>query len=595
MCGICGEFRFDNIKISNVRSNRMMRAIASRGPDHTGEFRAKNIFLGHKRLSVIDTSSKSNQPLEDDNLIIVFNGVIFNYRELKDILINKGYSFFSKGDTEVILKSYLHYGEDVVNHLDGVFSFSIYDKNKNELFCARDRLGIKPFYYTYNQNSFIFSSNTKALLEDKEEVSINKKSLHYQFTLHSVIPAPDTIIADINKLEPGTFIKINAKGEKTEKSYYSFNHIKLNNEISEQEILEETETLLLRAIEKRFYTADVDVGVLLSGGLDSSLIVAMASKLNLSNINTFSIGFPTIGEELGDEFHYSDMIASKFNTNHHKYNISQEELFNSLDNVIRAMPEPMFSQDSAAFYLLAKEVSLKQKVVLSGQGADELFGGYFWYKKMYETKGSEIDKFKRHYFDREHKDYCDMINKTFISEDYTESLIKKLYEYQRKDISFLDKTLRIDLSTLITDDPVKRVDSMTMSNGLETRVPFLDRDLVEFILSIPSLNKLENNGKYYLKKIAEKYLDKELIYRDKFYFPVPPLKMLHGQFYDYVKMILRSTSCKKRNIYNYKYIERILKNPNGHFTNLNGNTLWHLGLLERWFQLNIDSQKTHLT
>ena len=208
---------------------------------------------------------------------------------------------------------------------------------------------------------------------------------------------------------------------------------------------------------------------------------------------------------------------------------------------------------------------------------------------MYETKGSEIDKFKQHYFDREHKDYCDMINKPFISEDYTELLIKKLYEHQRKDINFLDKTLRIDLSTLITDDPVKRVDSMTMSNGLETRVPFLDRDLVEFILSIPSLNKLENDGKYYLKKIAEKYLDKELIYRDKFYFPVPPLKMLHGQFYDYVKMTLRSTSCKKRNIYNYKYIERILKNPNGHFTNLNGNTLWHLGLLERWFQLNIDS------
>ena len=158
-----------------------------------------------------------------------------------------------------------------------------------------------------------------------------------------------------------------------------------------------------------------------------------------------------------------------------------------------------------------------------------------------------------------------------------------------KDLSFLDKTFRLDLSTLIIDDPVKRVDSMTMANGLETRVPFLDRDLVEFILSIPSYKKIENKGKYYLKKVAEKYLDKELIYRDKFYFPVPPLKIIKGQFYDYIKSILTSNACKERGLYNYEYLENILANPNENFTKLNGNTLWHLGLLERWLQLNVDS------
>ena len=207
---------------------------------------------------------------------------------------------------------------------------------------------------------------------------------------------------------------------------------------------------------------------------------------------------------------------------------------------------------------------------------------------MDQTKGSSVEKFTQHYFDREHDDYCKMINKSFINADYSLPLIEKLYDDQRNDISFLDKTLRIDLSTLIIDDPVKRVDSMTMSHGLETRVPFLDRDLVEFVLSIPSLTKLKNNGKYYLKKIAEKYLDDELIYRDKFYFPVPPLKIIQGQFYTYIKSILLSNSCKRRGLYNSNYIEKLLSNPNSYFTRLNGNTLWHLGLLERWFQLNVD-------
>ena len=589
MCGICGELRFNNTEITNVRIQEMLESIASRGPDNTGQYKDDNIFLGHKRLSVIDISSKSNQPMEENNLVIVFNGVIFNYKELRNFLIKEGYKFSSDGDTEVILKCYEHYGEKLVHHLDGVFSFSIYDKQKNELFCARDRLGIKPFYYNYTQDIFSFSSNTKSLLKNEEDISLDKASLHHQFTLHSVVPAPNTIISDIHKLEPGSYMKINSKGQISKHQYYSFNNIGLNTRISEKEIINETEKLLLKAIEKRFYTADVDVGVLLSGGLDSSLIVAMAAKLDLSKVNTFSIGFPTLENEEGNEFYYSDKVSSRFKTNHHKYNISQKKLFESLDDVIKVMPEPMFSQDSAAFYLLAKEVSRKQKVVLSGQGADELFGGYFWYKKMHDAHGSDIERFKQYYFDREHKNYCDILNKSFVSEDYTSALIHDLYENQPKDISFLDKTLRLDLSTLIIDDPVKRVDSMTMANGLETRVPFLDRDLVEFILSIPSYKKIENKGKYYLKKVAEKYLDKELIYRDKFYFPVPPLKIIQGQFYNYIKSILTSTACKERCLYNYEYLENILANPNENFTKLNGNTLWHLGLLERWLQLNVDS------
>jgi asparagine synthase (glutamine-hydrolysing) len=525
---------------------------------------------------------------EKSKKAIVFNGVIYNYKEIRELLLKKGYIFSSDGDTEVILKSYDYYGEDCVKYLDGVFSFCIYDPNTKELFLARDRLGIKPLYYKLDSKYFAFASNTKALI-GRNDSEINHESLHYQFTLHSVVPAPNTILQNVHKLEPGHSVKVMPNGKILKNKYYTLDDIKINHNIKENEIIEESERLLMSAIKKRFYTADVDVGVLLSGGLDSSLIVAMAAKSKLSKINTFSIGFPTINDEVGNEFYYSDMVSKQFNTNHYKYNISQDHLIESLDNVIQEMPEPMFSQDSSAFYLLAKEVSKNQKVVLSGQGADELFGGYFWYEKMNDTKGSDPERFIQHYFDRDQKDYSKTIKEKYVSNNYSQELIESLFQKQREDIGYIDKVLRIDLSTLIIDDPVKRIDSMTMAHGLETRVPFLDINLVEFLSSIPSVEKLKNNGKYYLKKIAEKYLSKDLIYREKFYFPVPPLKILEGKFLDYVKGILLSKSCIERGLYNREHISALLLNPNSYFTKLNGNKLWHLALLERWFQLNIDA------
>jgi asparagine synthase (glutamine-hydrolysing) len=590
MCGICGEIRFKDTRVDESKMRHMMKSIAKRGPDHSDEYQHNNVYLGHRRLSIIDISSKSHQPMVDEKSkkAIVFNGVIYNYKEIRELLLKKGYIFSSDGDTEVILKSYDYYGEDCVKYLDGVFSFCIYDPNTKELFLARDRLGIKPLYYKLDSKYFAFASNTKALI-GRNDSEINHESLHYQFTLHSVVPAPNTILQNVHKLEPGHSVKVMPNGKILKNKYYTLDDIKINHNIKENEIIEESERLLMSAIKKRFYTADVDVGVLLSGGLDSSLIVAMAAKSKLSKINTFSIGFPTINDEVGNEFYYSDMVSKQFNTNHYKYNISQDHLIESLDNVIQEMPEPMFSQDSSAFYLLAKEVSKNQKVVLSGQGADELFGGYFWYEKMNDTKGSDPERFIQHYFDRDQKDYSKTIKEKYVSNNYSQELIESLFQKQREDIGYIDKVLRIDLSTLIIDDPVKRIDSMTMAHGLETRVPFLDINLVEFLSSIPSVEKLKNNGKYYLKKIAEKYLSKDLIYREKFYFPVPPLKILEGKFLDYVKGILLSKSCIERGLYNREHISALLLNPNSYFTKLNGNKLWHLALLERWFQLNIDA------
>ena len=590
MCGICGEIRFNDTRVDESKMRHMMESIAKRGPDHSDEYQHNNVYLGHHRLSVIDVSNKSHQPMVDEKSkkAIVFNGVIYNYKEIRGLLVKKGYNFSSDGDTEVILKSHDYYGDDCVKYLDGVFSFCIYDLNTKKLFLARDRLGIKPLYYKLDNKHFSFASNTKALI-GRNDNEINHESLHHQFTLHSVVPAPNTILKNIYKLEPGHSVTVSSNGKVLKTKYYALDDIEINYNIKENEIIEESERLLMNAIEKRFYTADVDVGVLLSGGLDSSLIVAMAAKSKLSKINTFSIGFPTINDEVGDEFYYSDIVSKQFNTNHYKYNINQDHLMESLDDVIREMPEPMFSQDSSAFYLLAKEVSKHQKVVLSGQGADELFGGYFWYEKMNDTKGSDSERFIEHYFDRDHKDYSKTIKEKYVSNNYSQELIESLFQQQRDDISYIDKVLRIDLSTLIIDDPVKRIDSMTMAHGLETRVPFLDINLVEFLSSIPSVEKLKNNGKYYLKKIAEKYLSKDLIYREKFYFPVPPLKILEGKFLDYVKTILLSKSCLERGLYDNKHMNTLLLNPNSHFTKLNGNKLWHLALLERWFQLNVDA------
>ena len=589
MCGICGEIRFDKSSISNITAKSMINAISRRGPDYEDSFFDEGVFLGHRRLSVIDISHKSHQPMVDNNLklAIVFNGVIYNYKELRNKLKKLGYSFFSDGDTEVILKSYHHYGSDCVKHFDGVFAFCIYDIKLKTFFLSRDRLGIKPLYYKSTKNDFSFSSNTKALINN-EQHKINKASLHYQFTLHSVIPSPNTILENIKKLEPGHSMIVDFKGNIKKEKYYSFESLKINYEISEGEALEEIERLLVESIKKRLLTSDVPVGVLLSGGLDSSLIVAIAAKNNLLDINTFSVGFPSIGSEQGDEFYYSDKVSKQFNTNHHKYALDEFNLYSSLDNVISMMPEPMVSQDSAAFFLLAKKVSQVQKVVLSGQGADELFGGYFWYKQMNDSRGSNYKRFSDSYFDRNHDDFCKTITKLYQTKDHSMQLMNKLFDEQDDELDFLDKVLRIDISTLIIDDPVKRIDSMTMAWGLETRVPFLDIKLVEFMLTLKSSEKIKHEGKYHLKKIAEKYLTDELINREKYYFPVPPIKILQDKFYEYVKNILLSPQCKSRGLFNNDNIQMLLNNPNKYFTKLNGNKLWHLALLERWLQMNVD-------
>ena len=587
MCGICGEFKFTKKSFDTVKLDNLMSSISMRGRDSSGTYLDNDIFLGHHRLAIIDTTDKSNQPMQVGKYVIVFNGVIFNYQLIKKNLERKGHAFKSSGDTEVIIRSYIEYGSECVKHLDGVFAFCIYDIDKKSIFLARDRIGIKPLYYYKDNDQISFSSHMKGIIKNMKTKEIDPIALNYQFTLHSVVPAPHTIIKNIKKLEPGCTLSISKTGKAIKQKYFDINDIQLAN-YSDDEIGENISSLLSLAIKKRINVADVPVGILLSGGLDSSLITAI-SKGYKNKINTYSIGFESINNEEGNEFHYSDMIASDFGTLHEKYKISDFDLLNNIDEVILSMSEPMFSQDSSAFYLLARNVSNSTKVVMSGQGADEVFGGYFWYKKIMAEKNHDvINTLSKYYFDRSYDNYKEIINKNLVEDNYVFNELKSMLDQMDPDLTTLDKVLRLELSTFIIDDPVKRVDNMTMSHSLEARVPYLDIDLISFMLSVKSEKKIAHGEKCLLKQVSEKYLNNEIINREKFYFPVPPLKIIKNKFYDYCKGILGSEAAAQRNLFNEKYINTLLDNPNKYFTKLNGNELWHFTLLERWLQLNID-------
>ncbi|MGD8559597.1 MAG: N-acetylglutaminylglutamine amidotransferase [Gammaproteobacteria bacterium] len=593
MCGICGELRFDNQSPVIETVHRMMDKMAYRGPDSFGDYQDGPLAFGHRRLAIIDLSERANQPMVDAklDLSIVFNGTIYNYPQLREQLVGKGYSFFSHGDTEVILKAYAQWGEDCVKHLHGMFAFAIWDRKRQCLFLARDRLGIKPLYYSqHNNNSdthFRFASNSQALLAAGDvDTTIDPVALHHQFTLHAVVPAPRTIFNGIRKLPPGHSMTVHSNGQMDTRRYWELTSRRPDQPRSEAEWIEAIHDKLRLAVERRKVIADVPVGVLLSGGLDSSLLVGLLAEANVSDLRTFSIGFEDIGEEKGSEFEYSDQVVERFNTQHQKIHIPNSDVLKRLPEAVDHMAEPMFGQDAVAFYLLSEQVAKQVKVVQSGQGADEVFGGYFWYPQMHEAQGSELERFASHYFDRDHDEYLETVGNRYAGDDYTSRYVAQRFDAIKGD-TFLDKVLNLDVTTLIVDDPVKRVDNMTMAWGLEARVPFLDHELVELAAQMPPELKLKDNGKFVLKQIARGLLPEAVIDRPKGYFPMPALKYVRGEFYQFMRDILQSDTCRQRGLYNRNYVERLLSEPEQHFTRIQGSKLWHLSLLEYWMQRHL--------
>jgi len=564
---------------------RMLAKLARRGPDAEGQHADGAVRLGHRRLAIIDLSEKSAQPMLDaaTGAALVFNGTIYNYPELRAELIALGHAFHSDGDTEVILRAYLEWGEACVERLHGMFAFAIW--NRETLFLARDRLGIKPLYYNETPGRFRFASTPQALLAaGGVDTGIDAVALHHLFTLHAVVPAPRTILAGIRKLAPGTTLTVNARGELLHRRYWSLKAERPAAAKTEAEWTEEIHASLRQAVKKRIEIADVKVGVLLSGGLDSSLLVALLAEQGVPDLMTFSVGFEDQPEERGNEFEYSDPVAAMYGTRHHKYLIPNAEVLKRLPEAVEQMSEPMFAQDAVAFYLLAEQVSRTVKVVQSGQGADEVFGGYFWYPRMAaETEGSALDRFRRHYFDRDHDEFLGMTTPAFHGPDYTGELVAAHLAEPFAD-EFIDQVLRMDTTMLITDDPVKRVDNMTMAWGLEARVPFLDHRLVELAASMPPDLKLRSEGKHVLKTVARGLIPDAVIDRKKGYFPMPALKYVRGEFLGFMKDILNSRACRERGLYHRAYVDRLLDAPESHHTRIQGSKLWHLALLEFWLQ-----------
>ena len=589
MCGICGELRFDKAVPDAQALRRMTARLARRGPDHEGFYQDGALAFGHRRLAVIDLSSHADQPMADAelNLTLVFNGAIYNYQELRTELLEMGYEFFSEGDSEVILKAYHAWGARCVTRFYGMFAFAIWDRRDQSLFLARDRLGIKPLFYTLDGARLRFASTLQALLAGGGvDSTLDPLALHHHFTLHSVVPAPHTILQGVKKLPPAHTLHFLANGEQVLHRYWTLDATRPTQALSEQDWLAATRVVLQRAVERHRLASDVPVGVLLSGGLDSTLLVALLAS-HAGELNTFSIGFEPVAGEQADEFEYSDMVAAHYNTRHHKFAVPNAEVLRCLPDAIEQMSEPMPSYDVTAFYLLSEHVSHEVKVVLSGQGADEVFGGYFWYPEMEAASGTPLERFSQHYFDREHAEYLEMMSDAYAVPDVTSAWVAAQLQQPGAD-EFLDQVLRMDVTSLMVEDPVKRLDNMSMAWGLEARVPFLDHELVELAAKMPPSLKLKADGKFPLKAVARGLIPDAVVDRPKGYFPVPALKYLRGDFLEKIRDILDSDACLKRGLYRRSYVEKLLAAPEVHLTRIQGSKLWHLALLEWWLQINVD-------
>ncbi|MEQ6327511.1 N-acetylglutaminylglutamine amidotransferase [Pseudomonas chengduensis] len=583
MCGIAGELRFDRRPADLAAVERITHHLAPRGPDAHGFHSQGPIALGHRRLKIMDLAEASGQPMIDSDLgmSMVFNGAIYNYPELRAELEALGYRFFSGGDTEVLLKGYHAWGENLLPKLNGMFAFAVWERDKQSLFIARDRLGVKPLYLSRTGERLRFASSLPALLQGGDIAkTLDAVALNHYLNFHAVVPAPRTILAGVEKLPPATWMRVDADGKIEQKTWWTLQFGPQGDEASYG--LEEWRDQVLHTMREAVairQRAAVDVGVLLSGGVDSSMLVGLLREAGVENLLTFSIGFQDAGGERGDEFQYSDLIAQRFATRHHQLRIGEHEILDQLPNAFRAMSEPMVSHDCIAFYLLSREVAKHCKVVQSGQGADELFAGYHWYPQV-DGADDAFAAYRAAFFDREHDEYAACMQPAWLTGDMAGDFVREHFAMPGASAA-VDKALRLDSTVMLVDDPVKRVDNMTMAWGLEARTPFLDYRVVELSARIPAQFKLPDGGKYVLKEAARKVIPSEVIDRPKGYFPVPGLKHLEGATLGWVRDLLLDPS-QDRGLFNPTMLDQLLTNPQSQLTPLRGSKLWQLAALNLW-------------
>ena len=588
MCGICGEISFDGQPASAARVERMTQCMEARGPDDVGLVARGRVAFGHRRLKIIDLSDAAAQPFTDAQLglTIAFNGCIYNYEALREELVALGYSFASHGDTEVILKAWHAWGVEAVPRFHGMFAFAIHERDTGRTAFVRDRFGIKPLYLAQVGKQLRFASTVQALVASGDvDTDIDRVALHHYMTWHAVVPPPRTIYKGVRKLPPATIRIIDDTGAVvSETTYWQPDFSRTRDDVEKpfeawcDEVLE-----ALRVAVRRRMVADVPVGVLRSGGVDSSVIVGLLAEEGQRDLATYSIGFEEAHGEKGDEFQYSDLIARHYGTNHHKIFIPSSEMLENLPLAIAAMSEPMVSYDNIGFFLLSREVAKSIKVVQSGQGADEVFGGYHWYPPLAASNDPVAD-YAAAFFDRTRAQLAEHLSPDYLA-DRDESLAFVEAHFNRPGATAaVDKALRLDTNVMLVDDPVKRVDNMTMAWGLEARVPFLDHELVELAGRIPAEHKLAHGGKGVLKEAARLVIPPEVIDRPKGYFPVPALKYLQGPYLEMVRDALSNAKARSRGLFRGDYIDRLFESPETHITKLRGSELWQVALLELWLQ-----------
>ncbi len=592
MCGIAGEIRFDGTAADVGAVSTMTAALHRRGPDGWGLHASGRTALGHRRLKIIDLSDRAAQPMIDPELGLaaVFNGCIYNYRELRRQLSAAGYRFFSDSDSEVLLKAYHRWGVGCVDHFLGMFAFAVLERDSGLLVLGRDRLGIKPLYLSQTGHRLRFASTLPALLAaGGVDTAIDPVGLHHYLSFHSVVPAPRTILAGVEKLPPATVRTVHPDGRREDREYWRPAFSRGGPGLDVADWPGAVLDALRLAVERRM-VADVPVGVLLSGGIDSSLVVALLAEAGRSELRTFSVGFEAAGGESGDEFFYSDQVAAHFGTDHQKIMIESDRLLPAVDAAIDAMSEPMVSHDCVAFYLLSEEVSRSVTVVQSGQGADEVFAGYDWYPPLAGVpRDRAAAAYAKVFVDRPHAELADLLEPEWLaggdlfSSDHSRAFIDAHFGAPGADTT-LDAALRLDSTVMLVDDPVKRVDNMTMAWGLEARVPFLDHELVELAAACPPELKLAAGGKGVLKAASRGVVPDPIIDRPKGYFPVPAIRHLSGSFLDRVRDAVTDPVAKDRGLFRPDWLQRMLADPNTERTTLGSNALWQVALLEMWLK-----------
>lgn len=628
MCGICGYSgeTIDHIGIENLE--KMLSTIKHRGPDDQGIYYTKKVALGMRRLSIIDINN-GHQPIHNENKSIwtIFNGEIYNFKYLKDFLCIKGHKFYTNTDTEIIVHLYEEYGEGFVTYLSGVFALALYDRNKDKLIIVRDRLGVKPLYYSLQQNVLFFASEIKCILGCSAVKRQLNNAIMGSYLSFRYVPGEQTFFNDIFKLMPGHYLVFSNNNLKL-KQYWNLKHNFGFYEKPEVFYTDNIYSLLNTSVKDRLMS-DVPLGIFLSGGLDSSIVLALASKLSRDRLKTFSIAFekPDVKTHWSEfnELFYAKSTAEFYGTEHYEYTIRRKEVIDNLNNIIWYLDEPLGDPTAIPLYFISKLAKSHVKVVLSGEGSDEIFAGYEIYKEpsivnkynaipnflrrgliepivemMPFSFGKDFLKRSKQNLKNRYKgvgktfrddeimrllnlDYCEYIVNPMI-EDYISSIFK-VTELSDE----VNQMLYFDQKVWLPDDVLMKSDKISMAHSLEMRVPFLDYKVVQFALNIPSKLKYRGNcEKYILKQAFKDILPEFVLKRQKMGFPVPISSLLSNEYKNFIGDILLSSTAINRGFFNKNYIESLLAAPNIKKPYI-CRQLWLLLTFELWNKMYIDN------